>query len=215
VTIFEGKKMNKKTISKLALGLFAALSFNAIAQENPWMVRVRATDLNWDNGQSTATINASGLNVNAKDKTIPELDITYFFTKNIATELVLTYPQRVDVRSHSTSLGTVTALPPTLLAQYHFTQFGPLKPYVGAGINYTRFGSRNLGGTDEYSVEKSSVGYAAQIGADYMLTKNWGINLDVKYLQIETDVIVNSSGASAGTLKLSPIATSVGVTYKF
>ncbi len=205
--------MNKKTISKLALGLLAALSFNAIAQESPWMVRVRATNLNWENGQSTATINASGLNVNAKDKTIPELDITYFFTKNIAAELVLTYPQRVDVRSHSTSLGTVTALPPTLLAQYHFTQFGPLKPYVGAGVNYTRFGSRNLGDADQYSVEKSSVGYAAQIGADYMLTKNWGINLDVKYLQIKTDVI--SGGTSAGTLDLSPIATSVGVTYKF
>jgi outer membrane protein len=217
VTIFEGKKMNKKTISKLALGLLAALSFNAIAQENPWMVRVRATNLNWDNGQSTAAIQpgGSGLDVNAKDKTIPELDITYFFTKNIAAELVLTYPQRVDVRSYSTSLGTVTALPPTLLAQYHFTQFGPLKPYMGAGVNYTRFGSRNLGGANQYSVEKSSVGYAAQIGTDYMLTKNLGLNLDVKYLQIETDVIVNSSGASAGTLKLSPIATSVGVTYKF
>jgi outer membrane protein len=214
---FEGKKMNKKTISKLALGLFAVMSFNAIAQENPWMVRVRATNLNWDNGQSTATLQPgpSGLDVNAKNKTIPEVDITYFFNKNIAAELVLSYPQRVAVRTYSTSLGTVTALPPTLLAQYHFTQFGPLKPYLGAGINYTRFGSRNLGGADEYSVEKSSVGYAAQIGADYMLTKNWGINLDIKYLQIETDVIVNSSGASAGTLKLSPIATSVGVTYKF
>jgi outer membrane protein len=217
VTIFEGKKMNKKTISKLALGLFAMMSFNAIAQESPWMVRVRATNLNWDNSQSTAAIQpgGSGLDVNAKDKTIAELDITYFFTKNIAAELVLTYPQRVDVRSYSTSLGTVTALPPTLLAQYHFTQFGPLKPYVGAGVNYTRFGSRNLGSADQYSVEKSSFGYAAQIGADYMLTKNWGINLDVKYLQIETDVIVNSTGASAGVLKLSPIATSVGVTYKF
>ena len=205
--------MNKKTISKLTLSLLAALSFNAIAQENPWMVRVRATDLNWENGQSTATINASGLNVNAKDKTIPELDITYFFTKNIAAELVLTYPQRVDVRRHSTSLGTVTALPPTLLAQYHFTQFGPLKPYVGAGINYTRFGSRELSTAGTYSVEKSSIGYAAQIGADYMLTKHWGINLDVKYIQIKTDVL--SAGVSAGTLDLSPIATSVGVTYKF
>ncbi len=205
--------MNKKTISKLALGLLAALSFNAIAQENPWMVRVRATNLNWDNGQ-TATVQSA--NVHAKNQTIPEVDISYFFNKNIAAELVLTYPQRVDVRSHSTSLGTVTALPPTLLAQYHFTQFGPLKPYVGAGVNYTRFGSRDLNsGSTFYSVEKSSIGYAAQIGADYMLTKNWGVNLDVKYLQIETDVIVNSSGASAGTLKLSPIATSVGVTYKF
>ncbi|MEN9340907.1 MAG: hypothetical protein RL178_219, partial [Pseudomonadota bacterium] len=78
--------MNKKTISKLVLGLLAVLSFNAIAQESPWMVRVRATNLNWDNGQ-TSTV--QDLNVNAKDKTIPELDITYFFNKNIAAELVL------------------------------------------------------------------------------------------------------------------------------
>ncbi len=207
--------MNKKTISKLALGLLAALSFNAIAQESPWMVRARATNLNWENKQD-AQLAGAGLNLNAKNQTIPELDISYFFTKNIAAELVLTYPQRVDVRAGQASLGTVTALPPTLLAQYHFTQFGPLKPYVGAGVNYTRFGSRDLNsGNTFYSVEKSSLGYAAQIGADYMLTKSWGVNLDVKYRQIETDVIVNSTGASAGTLKLSPIATSVGVTYKF
>ena len=207
--------MKKSTISKFALGLLTALSFNALAQENPWMVRARATNLNWENGQSTAAIQANGgLDINAKNQTIPEVDTTYFFNKNIAAELVLSYPQRVDVRAGQASLGTVTALPPTLLAQYHFTQFGPLKPYVGAGINYTRFGSRNLG-ADSHSVEKSSIGYAAQIGADYMLTKNWGINLDVKYIQIETDVIVNASNASAGTLKLSPIATSVGVTYKF
>jgi outer membrane protein len=207
--------MNKKIISQLALGLFAALSFNAIAQENPWMARVRATNLNWENGQSTSAIQpgVTGLDVKAKDKTIPEIDITYFFSKNIAAELVLSYPQLVEVSAVSGSLGTVTALPPTLLAQYHFTQFGLLKPYVGAGINYTRFGSRNLGSTDQYSVEKSSIGYAAQIGADYMLTKNWGINLDLKYIQIKTDVI--SAGASVGTLDLSPIATSVGVTYKF
>jgi outer membrane protein len=204
--------MNKKTISKLALGLLAALSFNAIAQENPWMVRVRATNLNWENKQD-AQLAGAGLNLNAKNQTIPELDITYFFNKNIAAELVLSYPQRVEVKAGQSSLGTVTALPPTLLAQYHFTQFGPLKPYVGAGINYTRFGSRDLSTAGTFSVEKSSVGYAAQIGADYMLTKNWGINLDVKYIQIKTDVL--SAGVSAGTLDLSPIATSVGVTYKF
>jgi outer membrane protein len=204
--------MNKKTISKLALGLLAALSFNAIAQENPWMVRVRATNLNWENKQD-AQLAGAGLNLNAKNQTIPELDITYFFNKNIAAELVLSYPQRVEVKAGQSSLGTVMALPPTLLAQYHFTQFGPLKPYVGAGINYTRFGSRDLSTAGTFSVEKSSVGYAAQIGADYMLTKNWGINLDVKYIQIKTDVL--SAGVSAGTLDLSPIATSVGVTYKF
>ncbi|OXL16542.1 hypothetical protein AOC33_02765 [Polynucleobacter cosmopolitanus] len=200
-------------MSKLVLGLLAALSFNAIAQENPWMVRVRATNLNWDNGQ-TSTVQA--LDVNAKDKTIPEFDITYFFNKNVAAELVLTYPQKVDIRAGTlgnAKLSEVKALPPTLLLQYHFTDFGPLKPYVGAGVNYTRFSSyKNEPGVDT-SIDKSSVGLAAQIGADYMLTKNWGINLDVKYINIKTEVYL--AGAHVGNLDLSPIATSVGVTYKF
>jgi outer membrane protein len=203
--------MNKKTISKLALGLMAALSFNAIAQESPWMVRVRATNLNWDNGQ-TSTVQA--LDVNAKDKTIPEFDISYFFNKNIAAELVLTYPQKVDLRAGSTKIAEVKALPPTLLLQYHFTDFGPLKPYVGAGVNYTRFSSyKDLNSGLNTSADKSSVGLAAQVGADYMLTKNWGINLDVKYIKIKTEVY--SAGTHVGNLELSPIATSVGVTYKF
>ena len=202
--------MNKKTMSKLVLGLLAALSFNAIAQENPWMVRVRATNLNWDNGQ-TSTVQA--LDGNAKDKTIPEFDITYFFNKNVAAELVLTYPQKVDLRAGAAGnakIAEVKALPPTLLLQYHFTDFGPLKPYVGAGVNYTRFSSYKGLNT---SADKSSVGLAAQVGADYMLTTNWGINLDVKYINIKTEVY--SFGAHVGNLDLSPIATSVGVTYKF
>jgi outer membrane protein len=207
--------MNKKTISKLALGLLAALSFNAIAQENPWMVRVRATDLNWENKQD-AQLAGEGLNLNAKNKTIPEFDITYFFNKNIAAELVLTYPQKVDIRAGAlgnAKISEVKALPPTLLLQYHFTDFGPLKPYVGAGVNYTRFSSYKNEPRVDTSIDKSSVGLAAQIGADYMLTKNWGINLDVKYINIKTEVY--SAGTHIGNLDLSPIATSVGVTYKF
>ena len=201
-----------KKLNKLALAALVAMSFNAIAQENPWMVRARATHLNWDNA---TTNSVTSLGVRADNKTIPEIDITYFFTKNFAAELVLSYPQRVEVFAGAASLGTVTALPPTLLAQYHFTNLGPVKPYVGAGLNYTRFGSRNLATNNAYSVEKDSWGYALQAGADYMLTKNWGVNLDIKYIDIKTDVIANATNTSAGTLKLSPIATSVGVTYKF
>ncbi len=59
--------MNKKIISKLALGLLAALSFNAIAQESPWMVRARATNLNWENKQD-AQLAGAGLNLNAKNQ---------------------------------------------------------------------------------------------------------------------------------------------------
>ena len=62
--------MKTTTLSKLVLGLLAVASFGAMAQENPWMVRARATHLNWDNGQSTAAIDQSGYDVNAKNKTM-------------------------------------------------------------------------------------------------------------------------------------------------
>ena len=184
------------------------------AEENPWMVRVRATDLIWNNGQTNSV---SALNVKAQDKIIPEFDVSYFFTKNIAAELVLTYPQTIQINygSAQNQLGTIKALPPSLLLQYHFTDLGAFKPYVGAGVNYTIFSSRNNLGNGAYSVGGSSTGVVGQVGADYMLDKNWGLNLDTKYATMSTNVTVTSSGADAGKLTLNPWMPSVGVTYKF
>lgn len=196
--------MKKTLLSTLILATLGMASAVASAQENPWMVRVRAVNVNWENGGQANTGNS---NVWADDKTIPEVDISYFFNKNLAAELVLTYPQNVDIYSGSTKLGHVKALPPSLLLQYHFTNFGQVKPYVGAGVNLTHFGKNDSYGGP--AVDKYSVGYAAQVGVDYMIDKHWGVNLDVKYLQIDTNV------STVGELKLNPVTAGVGVTYKF
>ncbi|OWF65999.1 hypothetical protein B6A14_09640 [Polynucleobacter hirudinilacicola] len=184
------------------------------AEENPWMVRVRAVDLLWQNGQSGAVV--QGADVKAANKVIPELDVSYFFTKNIAAELVLTYPQTIDINytSSQTKLGSIKALPPSLLLQYHFTNFGAFKPYIGAGVNYTIFTSRNNLGNGAYSVDNSSFGAVGQIGMDYMFDKNWGLNLDLKYATMSTNV-TTAAGADGGKLTLNPWMPAVGVTYKF
>jgi outer membrane protein len=191
------------------------------------MVRVRATDLLWQNGQSNGSSTAAGVqqdNVRAKNQWIPEFDVSYFFTKNIATELVLTYPQRVNVYSSLTAgpTGTVTALPPSLLLQYHFTDLGQFKPYVGAGVNYTIFSNRNNFSTpfgpNSLTVDQNSFGFVGQVGADYMLDKNWGVNVDVKYATMSTNVTGINGAATAGNigkLTLNPWMPSMGVTYKF
>jgi len=195
-------------------------------EENPWMVRVRAVDLLWQNGQSNGngTLAAAGYgvqttNVKAQNEWIPEFDVTYFFTKNIATELVLTWPQQVNITAGpgNTNAGKVTALPPSLLLQYHFTELGAFKPYIGAGVNYTIFGNRSnfpaLG--NAVQVDQSSVGAVGQIGADYFFDKNWGVNLDVKYATMSTNVTTVQGGTSIGKLTLNPWMPAVGVTYKF
>ena len=129
----------------LAASLFALTASSVWAQntsateaQSPWLLRVRAVHLDSANKDST------GLNLSVNNKTMPEVDVSYFFTPNIAAELILTYPQKHDLRSNGNKIGTLKHLPPTLLAQYHFTQFGKFKPYVGAGVNYTRFSIVNF-----------------------------------------------------------------------
>lgn len=197
-----------------AVASLAPIAAQAQAQENPWMVRVRAVDLLWNNGQTGI---AQAANIKAKDQWIPEIDVSYFFTKNIAAELVLTWPQQVNITSNGTDAGKVSALPPSLLAQYHFTDLGAFKPYVGAGINYTIFGNRQnfYGPGAGLQVEPSSVGFVGQVGMDYMLDKNWGLNVDLKYATMATNVQAVAGGANLGKLTLNPWMPAVGVAYKF
>jgi outer membrane protein len=209
-------------IKTLVAAMAAVASLAPIAsqaqssEDNPWMLRVRAVDLLWQNGQTDAL---STLNVKAENQVIPEFDISYFFTKNIAAELVLTYPQQVNITAGSgnTNVGKVTALPPSLLVQYHFTELGAFKPYVGVGVNYTIFGNRQnfpaLG--NSVTVDQSSLGAVAQIGADYMFDKNWGVNVDLKYATISTNVNTVAGNNNLGKLTLNPWMPAVGVTYKF
>lgn len=197
-----------KKILLAAAAVCALTSGAAMAQtEGPWLVRARAVHLDSANKDNT------GLGLSINDKTIPELDITYFFSPNIAAELVLTVPQKQNVHSTAAGyLGTLKHLPPSLLAQYHFTQFSGFKPYVGAGINYTRFSSvKLLGGAAD--VKRSSWGGALQVGVDVPLNKQWSLNFDVKKVYIKTDVSLN--GANAGSFKIDPVLVGIGLGYRF
>lgn len=198
----------KKTllaVSAATVALMAALPAAVQAQESPWLVRVRAVNLDSANKGSI-----DGLSIN--DKVIPEVDISYFFTPNLAAELILTYPQKHDVKLNGAKIGTLKHLPPTLTVQYHFTDLGAWKPYVGAGVNYTRFSDVDvLGGAAE--VEKNSFGWALQAGVDFAIDKNWSLNLDVKKVQIRTDV--SAGGAKLGEFKVDPLLVGVGLGYRF
>ena len=198
--------MMKKNL--LAVAVVCALTSGAgFAQqaEGPWLVRARAVHLDSANKDSTPL----GLTIN--NKTIPEVDITYFFSPNVAAELILTVPQKHTLRAGGASIGSLKHLPPSLLAQYHFTNFGGFKPYVGAGVNYTRFSSLRLpAGVD---VDRNSFGAALQVGVDIPLQKNLYLNLDVKKVFIKTDV--SAGGAKLGTFKVDPVLVGVGLGWRF
>lgn len=205
-----GNKMKKNTLI-IALAALGALSGQAMAEQSPWLVRARAVHIDTANKFDTTSALATD-SVHVSNKTIPEVDISYFFTPNLAAELVLTYPQKHDVTLNGANIGSFKHLPPTLSVQYHFTPDAQFSPYLGAGVNYTRISQVNLlnGAAD---LEKNSYGLSLQAGVDYKLDKNWSLNLDVKKVQIRSDL--SSAGTKLGTVKVDPWLVGVGVGYRF
>ena len=199
--------MKKQTIVAAVLAACSVTAAMAQASgEGPWLVRVRAVHLDMANKDGT------GLGLSVNNKTIPEIDVSYFFTPNIAAELILTVPQKQTVYLGGASIGTFKHLPPSLLLQYHFTGLTGYKPYIGAGLNYTKITNVNLldGGA---TLENDSWGGALQVGMDIPLDKNWSLNFDVKKVYIRSDVFIGA--ANQGTLKLDPLLVGVGLGYRF
>ena len=101
-----------------------------------WLVRGRAVIVAPD---ESSTIGVIGGEAAVDEAYMPEVDFSYFFTDNIAAELVLTSTNH-DVAAEGTSLGDVDLgdvwlLPPVLALQYHFAPKATVSPYIGGGVN--------------------------------------------------------------------------------
>lgn len=206
---------NTSALTRLALAAAAAASLAAPvasqAAEGPWLVRARAIHLDPANKDST------GLDLSVNSKVMPEVDVTYFFTPNIAAELVLTVPQKHNIRSGDTNIGSLKHLPPTLSVQYHFLPTSNFRPYVGVGVNMTLFSDVDFHPAVQAglqpSVDSKSFGMAYGAGFDYKLTEQVYLNVDVKKVHIRADI--KSFGQSAGTLKVNPVLFGIGLGYRF
>ncbi|MFO1226267.1 OmpW/AlkL family protein [Roseateles sp.] len=199
------------TLAALATAVVAlAAPCLASAQEGPWMVRARVLNLDSANKDST------GLGLSVNNKTFPEVDISYFLAPNVAAELILTYPQKHTIYSNGTAIGSLKHLPPTLTLQYHFNPTGAVRPYVGAGLNYTNFSSVSFSSAVaalQPSIKHNSFGLAAQVGADFEVSKGLYLNVDLKKVSLGTTVY--SKGVEAGKFKVNPVLASVGLGWRF
>jgi outer membrane protein len=202
----------KKLVLALSLASVGFISAEAIAQDSPWLVRARVVNIDTANKSDQVGGVGAEDRITVGKKTIPEIDISYFFSPNVSAELILTYPQKHDVYLDGNNIGTFKHLPPTLSAQYHFAPNSNINPYLGVGVNYTNISKVNLLG-GKGSLESSSFGLSVQAGVDFAIDKNWSLNLDVKKVQIRSDVKI--AGAKASAVKVDPLLIGVGVGYRF
>jgi outer membrane protein len=207
--------MKKSLIAILVAGLMApALSF---AEKGDFVVRARVTHISPD--ESSHLDSSVGSRLEVDSNTIPEVDFSYYITKNIAAELILAVCTRHEVNigqggaNAGAKLGSINLLPPTLTAQWHFNPDQTIDPYVGAGVSYIRAMDRNLNlGATGITVDRNMFGPALQAGVDYNLQDKWLVNIDVKKIWFNTDVNTTSK---IDNLDVDPWVVSFGVGKKF
>jgi outer membrane protein len=206
----------------------ALVAAPAQAKQGDILLRVRAIMVAPNEKSGSVLPAFPGEKVSVDNAVMPEVDITYMATDHIGFELIAATTKHTASGRNGTTggigkLASTWVLPPTLTVQYHPIVDGPIRPYVGAGINYTLFysedASRGLeaaGGKTKVHMS-DSVGWAGQAGVDIDLNDRLFLNLDVKYIDIDTRARLATTAAGTQKVKLGldPLVFGVGVGMRF
>jgi outer membrane protein len=212
----------------LAVTPLAVLAQPAIAAQGDWLLRVRGILVAPNEDSSGITPAFPAEKVSVSSSFMPEVDISYFLSNNVALELIAATTKH-DVGGTSGTTGTLGklastwVLPPTLTLQYHLMPQGAVRPYIGAGINYTLFYSEDASTSLEGAVGPSRVslsdsfGWAAQAGVDIDLSKSMFLNLDIKYIDMDTTARLRTTAAGSQRVRVNidPLVVGAGIGFRF
>lgn len=210
----------------MALPLMAALAVAGVAQAQDFkpkaagtkVVDLRITQVAPSGTDPIYTLAgaSTGLRADVNYDVMPTLGLTYFFTDNVAVEVIAgTTKHTVKAKGPGTDLKVkeTWVLPPIVSLQYHFAPDQRISPYVGAGVNYMLF----YGGSDKNGFNlkiDDGFGLAAQAGVDIATGGPWSLNLDVKKVAFKTDAVDKTSGLKT-KVHLDPWVLSAGFGYRF
>lgn len=187
------------------------MSFSTVSMaQGDWIIRTNISNINPD-----VASNALGLDI--KSDTAVSTDVTYFFTPNIAVNVVAIFTSHEAESAAcnvagSNSCGNIDLLPPIITGQWHFIPNGNIRPYVSAGINYNIFGD-TTGTLDAINANvDDTVGIAFGGGVDFGITNALAINVDIKQLLIEADVTTDLGNDK---FDIDPLVISAGIAYSF
>lgn len=210
-----------RTSLLLLAAIAAGLAAPASAQSRgDWTLGVGVHNVAPKSGNGNLDATALGLGplptTEVGDSARPTVTLEYFVRENLGIEVLAALPFQhdIDIRGIG-KVGSTRHLPPVVSLQYHFANDSRVTPFVGAGLNYTRFFSEKtegaLAGT-ELRLD-DSWGLAARVGVDFAFGGRSALRVDARWIDIDSDVSVN--GVDIGTANIDPLAYGLTWVTKF
>ncbi|MCC3254207.1 OmpW family outer membrane protein [Xanthomonas campestris pv. campestris] len=207
--------MRKRSTLLFAALAAASVSAPALAQsKGDWLLGVGAHQVapKSDNG----SLAGGTLDVDVGTDIRPTITAEYFIADNWGIELLAALPFEHDINIRGLGrVGSTKHLPPVVSLQYHFNSQGKVSPFVGAGINYTRFFSTETSGAlagNDLDLD-ASWGLAAHAGLDVKISDRGALRMDMRWIDIDSDASLN--GNRIGTVNIDPLVYGVAYVHRF
>jgi outer membrane protein len=210
----------------LALNLAAAAAVllaagHAAAQSNVVKFGVsQYTTNSRSNGVSGIGV-PPGADVETGDATTLVLEYERLLTPNLGIELAVGIPPRIKARATGSvaflgdDVFSARSVSPVLGLTWHFGQPGDKwRPYVGLGVNYTKFADIESRLAPDVDME-DSVGWAAKGGLEYALGPRWGLFASVTALRVKSRIVASGATVLQSTVDFRPVIYSFGGAYRF
>jgi len=177
----------------------------------------------------------AGVNLKLKDVITPYFAYVRRLDRHLSVELALGAPPLTktegkgpaklgSVPYNGQTIVTARWLAPTVLLTYSFfDESARWRPYIGAGINYTKFYSRQStpagdaasGGPTRIDLPVS-VGPAATIGMSYRLTRHFYLYGSISASEVNSRLIATTAGITRTThISFGPRAAVLAMGYSF
>ena len=178
----------------------------------------------------------AGVSLEVQNQSTLFFSVARDLSPNVEVELAMGYPPTHDVKAKLHGLppnvqkldGEVIAkirqMAPTLFINYKFGEPGSTwRPFVGAGINYTKFDDREStsagnalnGGPTDIRLS-DSWGLAAQAGVSYRLNDQWSLNAAVATARVKTHLTATTAGqARKIDIRFRPTVITLSAGYSF
>ncbi|MGN7919163.1 MULTISPECIES: OmpW family protein [Lysobacter] len=207
--------MNQRLIGGVLAATLACAAQPALAQQTGnFTLGIGAHQVNPKSDNGSVLGGAAELEIG--DNVQPTITFEYFIRDNLGIEVLAATPFKHDIDIKGVGkVGTTKHLPPTFSLQYHWNSRGVVSPFVGLGVNYTTFFSEKTTGALRGTRLKldDSVGVAAHVGVDFILTERSSIRVDARWMDIQTDVELNDQ--KIGKATIDPTVFGLAYVMKF